>query len=248
LNFFAKILSSKSKEDKELTISLAKILGYNPVNLDVYKEAFTHSSLHKKTISGKYISYERLEFLGDAILGAIIAAYLYEELPFAYEGELTKMRSKIVSRENLNAIGKTLNLIDFVQSNIPASKFGDNIYGNVFEAFIGAIYDDKGYQACEKFIYEKIIKPYVDLEQLAGKITSYKSLLIEWFQKNKVYYHYESFEDTGKNEKIHFSVKLHINDKVIAKGRETSKKRAEEIASKRAYFALQDQIQIHKKV
>ena len=229
-------------------MSLSKILDFKPTNLDIYKEAFTHSSLHKKTNTGRYISYERLEYLGDAMLGAIIAAYLYEELPFATEGELTKMRSKIVSRTNLNAIGDSLNLIQLVKSNIPESNIGDNIHGNVFEAFIGAIYDDKGYHVCKKFVYAKIIKPYVNLEQLAGKITSYKSFLIEWFQKNKMYYKLVSFEDTGNNKKIHFSVKLYVNDELIAKGRGTSKKKAEEIASKRAYFALQDQIESNKKV
>ena len=243
MNFFAKILNAPSKEDKAFSILLAKILGFKPINLALYKEAFTHSSLHKKTPTGAYLSYERLEFLGDAILGSIIADYLYTELPLANEGVLTKMRSKIVSRQNLNYIGKELNLIQFVQSNIPKEKFGDNIHGNVFEAFIGALFEDKGYQVCERFIHNKIIKPYVDLEQLNGKITSFKSLLIEWFQKNKKHYHFEYFDDTWNEDKTHFGVRLIVDDTLISKGRGTSKKKAEEQASKRAYFSFQDQIE-----
>ncbi len=248
MNFLIKILNTLSQEDKVFSNSLTKILGFKPNNLTIYKEAFTHSSLHKKGISGKYISYERLEFLGDAILGSIIAEFLYKELPLANEGELTKMRSKIVSRENLNTIGKKLNLIQFVQSNVPKKKFGDNIHGNAFEAFIGAIFEDKGYHVCDRFIHNKILKPHVDLEQLTGKITSFKSLLIEWFQKNKVNYHFEYFDDTWQDEKKHFGVKLYTDDTVLAKGRGTSKKKAEELAAKRAYFVLQDQIELHKKL
>ena len=248
MNFLVKILHTLSQEDKVFSNSLTKILGFKPSNLTIYKEAFTHSSLHKKGSSGKYISYERLEFLGDAILGSIIAEFLYKELPLANEGELTKMRSKIVSRENLNTIGKKLNLIQFIQSNIPKEKFGDNIHGNAFEAFIGAVFEDKGYHVCERFIHNKILKPYVDIEQLAGKITSFKSLLIEWFQKNKIDYHFDYFDDTWQEEKKHFGVKLYTDDTVIAKGRGTSKKKAEELAAKRAYFVLQDQIELHKKL
>ncbi|HKL90491.1 MAG TPA: putative dsRNA-binding protein, partial [Allomuricauda sp.] len=119
----------------------------------------------------------------------------------------------------------------------------ENIHGNVFEALVGAIYLDKGYNYCEKFIDEGVIEPYVDIEQLEGKVISYKSLVIEWCQKEKKPFNYNVYEDTGKDELKHFAVKLTIGDRMLAKARATSKKKAEEKASKRAYFALQSKIE-----
>ncbi len=176
------------------------------------------------------------------MLGTIISRHLYKEVPAGDEGYLTKMRSKIVSRKHLNELGKDLKLIQYVESKIPKDHFGDNIHGNVFEALIGAIYLDRGYNYCEKFIKERVIVPYVDIEQLEGKVISYKSLLIEWCQKQKKDFHYNVYEDSGNDPVKHFAVKLSIDDKVMAKARATSKKKAEEKASKRAFFALQDKI------
>ena len=155
---------------------------------------------------------------------------------------LLKCVQKIVSREHLNELGRDLDLIRLVKSNVSKSKFGENINGNIFESLIGAIYLDRGYRYCKKFIYKSVIKPYVDIPKLEGKITSYKSLFIEWCQKEKKEFDYDVFDDTGKNTIKHFSVKLSLDNKVIAKGRATSKKKAEEIASKRAYFAFQNEI------
>ena len=160
-------------------------------------------------------------------------------MPSGDEGYLTKMRSKIVSREHLNELGKELNLISLVESKIPAGQFGDNIHGNLFEALVGAIFLDGGYKQCEKFIYKRIILPYVDIEKLEGKVISYKSLLIEWCQKEKKTFGYNVYEDTGNDNVRHFSVKLSINQKIVSKARATSKKKAEEKASKRAFFAFQ---------
>jgi ribonuclease-3 len=188
------------------------------------------------------LNYERLEFVGDAMLSAVIASHLFNEVPQGDEGYLTKMRSKIVSREHLNELGKELNLISLVESKIPKDNFGNNIHGNLFEALVGAIYLDKGYAHCEQFIFDKVIIPHVDIEQLEGKVISYKSLLIEWCQKEKKTFDYQVYEDTGNDELRHFSVKLSINNKIIAKARATSKKKAEEKASKRAFFALQTKI------
>ena len=152
------------------------------------------------------------------------------------------MRSKIVSREHLNELGKDLNLIRFVKSNIDQANVGDNIHGNIFEALVGAIYLDRGYKYCQSFIYENVIVPYVDIEKLEGKITSYKGLIIEWCQKQKKTYKFDTYEDSGNQSIKHFSVKISIDGEQIAKGRATSKKKAEEQASKRVYFAFQKQI------
>ncbi|MBL7558344.1 ribonuclease III [Olleya sp. YSTF-M6] len=237
------IFKSQSKNDKgEFFVAISEILKFKPKTLNYYKTAFTHRSMNIKDEKGHIINYERLEFLGDAMLSAVIAHHLYTEVPGGDEGYLTKMRSKVVSREHLNELGKDLKLIDIVKSKIPKGQFGDNIHGNLFEALIGAIYLDKGYLNCEKFIQKRVIDPYVDIEKLEGKVISYKSLLIEWCQKEKKVFDYNVYEDTGNDDVKHFSVKLSIDKKVVAKARATSKKKAEEKASKRAFFALQSQI------
>ncbi|WP_299121561.1 ribonuclease III [uncultured Winogradskyella sp.] len=234
--------NSRSEEDGNFFLKLKVILGFKPKSKPLYLKAFTHRSMNIRDKKGNAINYERLEFVGDAMLSSVIAAYLFEKVPHGDEGYLTKMRSKVVSREHLNELGKDLSLIDLVQSRIPKSNFGSNIHGNLFEALVGAIYLDKGYKTCEKFIYRRVINPYVDIETLEGKVISYKSLLIEWCQKEKNTFDYEVYEDTGKDELKHFSVKLSINEKVVSKARATSKKKAEEKASKRAFFAFQNQI------
>ena len=152
------------------------------------------------------------------------------------------MRSKIVSRKHLNELGKDLDLLHFVESRIPKSNFGDNIHGNVFDLLLGAVYLDRGYKYCEKFINKRVVAPYVDIEQLEGKVISYKSLIIEWCQKQKKTFLYDVYEDAGVDAIKHFAVKLSIGGNIVAKARATSKKKAEERASKRAFYALQDKM------
>lgn len=240
-----KIFNSRTSTNEagNFFVQVSKIAGYKPSNISPFKEAFTHRSSNKKDEKGNIISYERLEFLGDAMLSSIIAEYLFNKVPHGNEGYLTKMRSKIVSREHLNELGKDLDLLGLLNSKMSKVNFGENIHGNVFEALIGAIFLDKGYSGCEKFIYNSVIGPYVDIERLEGKVISYKSLLIEWCQKEKKVFKYLIYDDTGNDNIKHFAVKLRIDDKVIAKGRATSKKKAEEKASKRAFFALQHKIE-----
>ncbi|RMZ51467.1 ribonuclease III [Flavobacteriaceae bacterium PRS1] len=239
---FRNILNSRYNDDGNFFIQIKKILGFKPKKIEFYKKAFTHRSMNKRDKEGTPINYERLEFVGDAMVGSIIATHLFNEVPQGDEGYLTKMRSKIVSREHLNELGKELNLIDLVESKIPKSNFGNNIHGNLFEALVGAIFLDRGYAYCEKFIYSRVIIPHVDIIKLEGKVISYKSLLIEWCQKEKKTFDYHVYEDTGNDTLRHFSVKLSIDGKVIAKARATSKKKAEEKASKRAFFAFQSEI------
>lgn len=243
MRIFKKIFSkSRSLEDGIFFDAIRNILGFEPKNLKYYKKAFTHRSSNKLDEHGNAINYERLEFLGDAMLSSVIAAHLYTEAPAGDEGYLTKMRSKIVSREHLNELGKDLNLIQFIESKVPVQHFGENIHGNIFESLVGAIYLDRGYEFCEKFIRKRVIIPYVDIARLEGKVISYKSLLIEWCQKEKKQFFYDIFEDNGIDGQRLFGVKLSIDDKVIAKARATSKKKAEEKASQRAYFAFQKKI------
>ncbi len=242
MNFLRKIVRPKTKEDEEFYYELKSLLNFKPVVLNHYKKAFIHRSLKMMDNKGKPINYERLEFLGDAILGSVIASFLYKEAPRGNEGYLTQMRSKVVSRESLNKLGKELDLIRFVKSNINQNQVGENIHGNIFEALIGAIYLDRGYNYCHQFIYDQVIFPYIDLQQLENKITSYKGFIIEWCQKTKRKYAFESYEDSGNQNQKHFSVRIIIDGQKIAKGRATSKKKAEEMAAKRVYYAFQNQI------
>jgi ribonuclease-3 len=243
MRIIKKIFSkSRSLEDGIFFGAIEKILGFAPKNIDFYKKAFTHRSSNILDEVGNPLNYERLEFLGDAMLSSVIAGHLFNEAPTGDEGYLTKMRSKIVSREHLNELGKDLNLVQFVESKVPVQHFGDNIHGNIFESLVGAIYLDRGYEYCEKFIQKRVIIPYVDITRLEGKVISYKSLVIEWCQKEKRQFHFDIFEDNGIDGERLFGVKLSIDEKVIAKARATSKKKAEEKASQRAYFAFQEKI------
>lgn len=234
--------NSRSPQDGNFFGEIQKIIGFKPQTLFYYEKAFTHRSTNRHDSSGNPVNYERLEFLGDAMLSAVIAAHLYNEAPTGDEGYLTKMRSKIVSRDHLNELGRDLDLIRFVDSKVPTQHFGENIHGNIFEALVGAIFLDKGYSFCDQFIQKRVIEPYVDIEKLEGKVISYKSLLIEWCQKEKKSFNYDVFDDNGNDGQKYFGVKLSIDGKIVAKARATSKKKAEEKASQRAFFALQEKI------
>ena len=237
-----KIFTSRTVKNGEFSNSLKKILGFKPKDLSIYETAFTHRSTNEKNPSGQPQNYERLEFLGDAMLGAVIAAHLFKKVPGGNEGYLTKMRSKVVSREHLNELGRDLQLVKFLKTTVPAQQFSGNIYGNVFEALVGAIYLDRGFKYCEKFIQKRVIKPYVDIKKLEGKVISYKSLFIEWCQKHKKQFNFEVYEDNGKDELKHFGVRLRLEHEIITKARATSKKKAEERAAKRAFYKLQIKI------
>ncbi|TDQ28454.1 ribonuclease III [Tenacibaculum caenipelagi] len=242
MNFFRRIVKPQNAEDEAFYYELKELLNFKPIKLSYYKKAFTHRSLKLTDSKGNPVNYERLEFLGDAILGTVIASYLFKKVPYGDEGYLTQMRSKIVSREHLNSLGKDLDLIRLVKSNISKENVSNNIYGNIFESLIGAIYLDRGYNYCHQFIYEQVIMPYVDIERLEGKISSYKGFVIEWCQKKKKKYKFESYEDSGNQNKKYFSVRVSIDGNIVAKGRSTSKKKAEEIAAKRVYYAMQNQM------
>ncbi len=237
------IFNPRAEKGEDFFVAIKKILGFKPKDISFYEEAFTHRSMNETNSDGQRQNYERLEFLGDAMLGAVIASHLFMEVPSGDEGYLTKMRSKVVSREHLNELGRDLNLIKLLKTSVPTQQFGGNIHGNVFEALVGAIYLDRGFRYCEKFIHRRVIKPYVDIERLEGKVISYKSLFIEWCQKNKKPFKFMVYDDTGADELKHFAVKLLLEGKIVAKARATSKKKAEERTAKRAFYKLQTEIE-----
>ncbi|MDT8347534.1 MAG: ribonuclease III [Flavobacteriaceae bacterium] len=219
------------------------ILGFKPKDYRPYITAFTHVSQKESTDAGIFRSYERLEFLGDAVLSTIISDYLYSNMPKADEGSLTEMRAKIVNRKHLNEIGLDLKLSSLLMSQSDPGKMSINLHGNLFEALIGAVYLDKGYEFCARWIHKIVITRYVNLDDLKKKIVSYKSLIIEFCQKTKRSYQINCEEDTGNEQAQFFAATLKINDKTVSKARATSKKKAEEKAARRAYFSIKKIIQ-----
>lgn len=218
-----------SDEDLELLNNIEKILGIKPCHIDWYKEAFSLKTSSNAT------SYDRLEFLGDSVLGSIISYYLFETYPHENEGYLTQMKSKIVNRKNLNLIGESLGLGKFIENN--NSKLGENIFGNLLEALIGAIYMDFGYVFCKEIILTKILTKDQILK-LENKIISYKSVLLEWSQKNKRIIKYQTTQEVQLGGEIGFKSCIFIDGEKIACAVETSKKKAEEKVARRAFYNL----------
>jgi|26BtaG_2_1085354.scaffolds.fasta_scaffold00011_16 ribonuclease-3 len=248
---FWKKISSKLKRENTPKISdqnqglvkfLYEALGFYPENLEFYEHAFIHRSAQVKDEKGNDINFERLEFLGDAVLGLIIAVYIFEQSPTEQEGYLTKMRSKMVSRQQLNAIGRRLKLIQHLHPG-GNPNLGEDINGNLVEALIGAIYKDKGFDFTADFIFKTIIDKHIDLERLEKAVSSYKSLILEWGQKTKNKITFNTFEEDNAEDLIVFVSVVRMNEKVISKGRGTSKKKAEENAARRASYFLQNQME-----
>jgi len=219
-------------------MELRKKLKIKTSRPNLYKEAFTHSSVNLKKSSGEPINFERLEFLGDAILNSIIAELLYHKYTSAKEGSLTKLRAKIVSRSKLNQIGKDMGLSSFAEISNHNKNFGDDIHGNLMESLIGAIFIDKGYLHTKEYVSQNIILPFIDMESLDTLILSHKALLIEWGQKNKKSIEFKTYQEQGLDPLFNYSSIILYDKKQIAKAKETSKKKAEEKASKIAVRAL----------
>ena len=226
------IRNSRMATSGNFFAQIQKKLGIKISNNHVYKEAFTHSSVNFKGPEGSPINFERLEFLGDAILTSIIAEYLYDFYPQAKEGALTKLRAKIVSRVKLNQIGKEMGLLELASISNNHKNFGEDIHGNLLESIIGAIFVDKGYNKTKAYVINKIIHPYIDMNKLDSLVLSHKAFLIEWSQKEKKELQFVTQETGGVNPRITYSSQILLNNEVLAKSKALSKKKAEEKAAK----------------
>ena len=238
MKIFDYIFNSRTETSGNFFLELRKKLQIKTQNHKLYKEAFTHSSVNLKNNSGDPINFERLEFLGDAILNSIIAEFLFRYYPTAKEGSLTKLRAKIVSRTKLNQIGKELELHAIAEIADHHKFFGENIHGNLLESLIGALFVDKGYEKTKTYVIYHIILPYVNMEGLDSLILSHKALLIEWSQKNKESIEFKTDKDLGNDAKVNYLCLLFFNKKCIAKANDSSKKKAEEKAAKIAVRVL----------
>ena len=229
LNFFKYFI--RSSEEKNLISSLKNLTGFYPGNLSVYKLAFSHKSVAKETSKGIKLSNERLEFLGDAVLGSVVAELLFKRFPYRDEGFLTEMRSKIVSRENLKTLAMKIGIDKMVQKDVSGIGFR-SMYGDAFEALIGAIYLDKGYKTAQKFILERIIRIHLDLNEMEATEMNFKSKVLNWGQKEKHNVVFETLEENSTTRLI--KVRLLIDEKEVATGQDFSKKKAEQIAAEAA--------------
>jgi ribonuclease-3 len=214
---------------------MVRILGFLPGKLFLYEIAFIHKSASSTLKNGKVINNERLEYLGDAILDAVIADYLYTRFPDRDEGFLTQLRAKLVKRKMLNKLADNLGIAPLLVSRTNADQPKINLLGNALEALIGAIYLDKGYVRTKRYVIKKVLNKYVDLEKLSVKESDFKSRIIEWAQKNKQEISFISSEDSNEGSKvIHYTAKLILEEKEMGAGSGLSKKEAEQKAAEQA--------------
>jgi ribonuclease-3 len=218
--------------DKKLITSIKNITGFFPHNLRIYKIALTHKTASAEIKEGVYDSNERLEFLGDAILGGVIADFLYKKFPFKDEGFLTKLRSRIVSRENLNKVSIKFGLNEMIDYHFQNRNIvAKSMNGDALEAFIGAIYLDRGFETCKQFIIHQIIKNHIDLDLLEVTDKDFKSQLVEWTQRHKKKFEYKVIAEHGKAYDKYYDVQLFIDEEPQIIGKGKNKKSAEQAAA-----------------
>lgn len=217
--------------EKKFKSVLKNTLGISPKNISLYTQAFRHNSIAREIKGGIKDSNERLEYLGDAILNAIIAEYLFRKFPYKDEGFLTKMRSKIVSRNHLNQLAVKLGLNRILsQNNDPGLKYS-SMHGDAFEALIGAIYIDKGFVFVQNFILNRILKFHVDVEKILLTETDFKSKLIEWSQRERQEVKFMVIEENGNGYDKQFVVAVILQGEEVAQAQHFSKKKAEQLSA-----------------
>ena len=227
-----KLSKSDTREDKKLLAAIRAIAGFAPSNIEPYRLATVHSSKAKEN-NGFRESNERLEYLGDAILGAAVADYLFKKYPFKDEGFLTEIRSRIVNRESLNNLARKLGIGSIVQFDKKNTQLRQVILGNTLEAFVGAVYLDKGFIRCKKFVIDKLIQPYFDLEVIISSNTNYKSKVIEWAQRNNQEIRFEVVNNKrGRNIK-EFAARIFVAEQPYGLGYGYTKKKAEQDAAQK---------------
>lgn len=225
----------QNSADKELSKSIRNILGYRPGNIFLYHQAFLHRSVSQELSNGWRINNERLEFLGDAILDSVAADYLFKKFPTRDEGFLTEMRSKLVSRSTLNRLSQKMGIDTLIRLDNHQQGLFRSSKGDAFEALIGAIYLDKGYDFTRKIILERIIGHYFNMEELINQELNFKSKIIEWAQREKKPIHFEVIGETGQGYKKQYIVELMIDGKPLERGQNYSIKGAEQLAAEKSW-------------
>jgi ribonuclease-3 len=233
-DFFKTYLS----REKKLRLSIKNIFGFYPGNIFLYKLALRHKSASLDKINGFKINNERLEYLGDAILGAVVAEFLFKRFPYESEGFLTEMRSKIVSRYSLNKLSHKLGLSKLILSSESKNGHGKSAAGDAFEAFVGALYLDKGYEFSKNIIINRIVTVHYDIDNLKDADINYKSKMIEWSQKEKHELQFNLVEEVKSKHDKQYIVEVVVDGKKISFGRDFSIKGAEKLAAEKAWTKL----------
>ena len=237
------------RKDRESYLCFYRILGFYPRNIQLYEQALLHKSTSLRSEKGRPLNNERLEFLGDAILDAIVGDIVYKHFEGKREGFLTNTRSKIVQRETMNKVAVQLGLDQMVVYSTKINSHNNHMYGNALEALIGAIYLDQGYDVCYKFIRDVMIEKYIDVDMLVRKEINFKSNLIEWSQKNKISISFdliESFTDHDGNPVFQSAIKL-LGEQ-IGIGIGYSKKESQQAASKMAVKRLRTDKELQQRI
>jgi len=227
---------TKSSPHQQLILQLEHLLGFTPKHLAYYNLAFMHRSKPEDATD----SNERLEFLGDAILGAIVAEYLFKKYPYQPEGYLTELRSRIVRRETMNNVALRMGLNKLVQYNQNDRGLSrSHIFGNALEALIGAVYLDQGFIKTRKFILKQVIKPYIDLDMMESTDTNYKNQLLSWAQRHNHLLSFETLNEQTEGTRKLFTIGIMLNNELVAEGSGYNKKEAGQVAAQKALEVLQ---------
>lgn len=230
-------------ENKDFYLFFKNTLGFTPHNIPLYQIAFIHKSKSVDTGQGWRVNNERLEYLGDAVLSAIVAEFLYKKYPHQGEGFLTEMRSKLVSRANLNKLAQKIGLSQLIQYNRISQGVFKSIDGDAFEALVGAIYLEKGYKFTRRILINKIINIHLDVDAMAHTDWNFKSKLIDWGQKNhkKVSFEVERVMYQGHESRRQYDVRVKIDDTPAEHAIEYSIKAAEQLAAEKTYKKYQEE-------
>lgn len=221
------------RKDKELYLSLRKIIGFYPHDISYYKLALMHKSMYKRNAKGKPVNNERLEFLGDAVLDATVGDIVYRHFPGKREGFLTNTRSKLVQRDTLNRLAQEMGINQLILSSGRSQSHNSYMGGNAFEALVGAIYLDRGYDACMEFMRKRILAQMINIDKVAYKEVNFKSKLIEWSQKNRVRIDFKSIlEEKDKTGSPVFVYRVTLEGVEGCEGKGYSKKESQQLASK----------------
>ena len=237
LRFVSRLFAS----DKSFRQAVATVTGQTPKNAKLYRLAFTHSSaVRQQTGTARHQTNERLEFLGDAVLGTVVAEYLFNKYPYEQEGFLTEVRSRIVNRESLNGIALKLGLDKLVQLDVAQGRAARSrsVNGNALEALVGAVYLDLGYAAARKFVLTRLVKGFVDVHTITTTTANFKSKLVEWAQRQGKTVRYDIAGEARPGGMMEFTATVLLDEEVVATGMGLSKKQAEQLAAERALTEL----------
>ena len=230
--------SPKDPAEKALYNYIHNIFGFYPKNIALYRVAFTHKSMAAETVGNYHVSNERMEYLGDAVLSTVVADYLFHTYPTQPEGFLTEMRSRIVSRVSLNKLSEKLGFADYIYHTPDVGSNARSMGGNAFEALMGAIYLDRGFDFAKHIIIDHIIRIHIDLEQLQTTDVNFKSKLLEWSQKHKKNTVFKMLEEIGEGHKKQFHVQIVIDEQPYADAIDRSIRGAEQLAAEKTWKLL----------